>query len=67
MKTMVTYQKWTSVAFAVAQSKGMESSQENSADLVSLAATIWQDRKAELSTATESEARSIAVQEISIE
>lgn len=64
---MVTYQKWTQVAFEVAKSKGMRSSQENSRDLVSLAASVWRSRKPELSAATVAEARAIAGEEIHIQ
>lgn len=63
---MVTYQKFTSIAFDVAESKGMTSSQENSAELVSVVADIWQDRKDELQTATEGEAKRIAREEIQV-
>jgi hypothetical protein len=63
---MVSYQTWTAVAFDVAQSKGMQNSQENSANLVSLAAEIWQERKAELSTATRAEAERVAEQELNV-
>lgn len=64
---MVSYQKWTSVAFEVARSKGMQSSQENSQDLVSVLAAVWRDRKDELSTATVAEARNIAESEIHVQ
>lgn len=63
---MVTYQTWTSIAFDVASSKGMNSSQENSADLVSVVADVWNDRKDELDTATKAQARQIAQEEITI-
>lgn len=63
---MVTYQTWTSIAFEVADSKGMESSQENSAELVSVVAEIWQERKADLSSATRKEAEDIAQEEITV-
>lgn len=64
---MVTYQTWTSVAFTVAESKGMETSQENNADLMSVAAEVWNDRKEELSTSTRSQAKQIAESEINIQ
>lgn len=64
---MVSYQKWTQIAFEVAGNAGMESSQENSRDLVSVAASVWNDRKEELSAATVSEARRIAQSEIHVQ
>lgn len=63
---MVSYQRWTEVAFRVARSKGMESSQENSQALISVVAEVWNDRKSELNTATVSEAESVARQEIDV-
>lgn len=64
---MVSYQKWTALAFEAARSKGMQSSQENSQDLVSVLAEVWRDRKDELSTATVAEARDIAESEIHVQ
>jgi len=64
---MVSYQKWTAVAFEAARSKGMHSSQENSQDLVSVLAEVWRERKQELSTATVAEARAIADEEIHVQ
>jgi hypothetical protein len=63
---MVSYQKWTAVCFDVAKSKGLETSQRASADLVSLAAEVWNDRKEELETATEAEARRVARSEVQV-
>lgn len=63
---MVSYQKWTQIAFEVARSKGMVSSQENSQDLISVAADIWQERKDELSACTVANARQIAESEIAV-
>lgn len=63
---MVSYQRWTAIAFEEARSQGMESSQENSQALVSVVADIWNDRKDDLQTATVSEARSIASTEIEV-
>jgi hypothetical protein len=54
------------VAFEVAKSKGMQNSQENSANLISVASEVWNDRKDELSTATVAEAREIAEQELTV-
>lgn len=64
---MVSYQKWTAIAFEAARSKGMRSSQENSQDLVSVLAAVWRERKGELSTATVAEARAIADEEIHVQ
>lgn len=64
---MVSYQRWTAVAFEVARSKGMASSQENSQDLVSVLAAVWRDRKEELSSATVAEARQVARDEIHVQ
>lgn len=63
---MVSYQKWTQIAFDEAKSQGLEPSQESSAELVSVAAAIWNDRKDELNTANVSQARAIASQEINV-
>lgn len=61
---MVSYQRWTSIAFQEARSQGMENSQQNNQELVSIVAEIWQDRKRELSAATIAEAEEIAAAEI---
>ena len=64
---MVTYQKWTQIAFKIARQKGMRSSQENSQDLIgAVVAPVWRDRRDELSAATVSEAERIAGEEISV-
>lgn len=65
--TMVTYQKWTQIAFETARQKGMASSQENSQDLVSVLAAVWRDRKSELSASTVAEAERIASEEIHVQ
>lgn len=44
----------------------MRSSQENSQELISVVADVWNDRKSELKTATVSEAEAIAAEEISV-
>lgn len=62
---MVSYQKWTSIAFEEAKRQGMESSQENSQALISVVAEVWNDRT-ELRTATISEAREISKEEIRV-
>lgn len=63
---MVSYQTWTAVAFEVAKEQGFQTTQENNANLISLAAEIWNDRKTELSEATRPEARAVAEREISV-
>lgn len=64
---MVSYQKWTEIAFEVAQSRGLESSQDAAAELISVAARIWNSRKQQLETATVAEARQIASDEIQVQ
>lgn len=64
---MVSYQRWTSIVFDVAQSEGAQI--DNIADgssVISVAAEIWRDRRGELSTATIAEARDVARQEIDV-
>lgn len=65
-ETMVTYQKWTSIAFDVAKEKGMEPSRENSASVISVGAEVWNEQKDHLSTATVTEARTVARREINV-
>lgn len=67
---MVSYQKWTSICFEVARQKGASlqgpGTQEQNQMLVSVVASIWNQRKEDLQTATVAEARSIAQSEISV-
>jgi hypothetical protein len=63
---MVSYQRWTEIAFRVARQKGMETSQENSQNLISIVADVWNERKSELNAATVSQAENVAEQEISV-
>lgn len=63
---MVTYTDWISVAFDVAQSKGLESSFGDNAQVVATAADIWNDRKPELRNANKSTAKQIADEEIQV-
>lgn len=63
---MVSYQRWTAIAFEEARSQGMQSSQENSQNLVSVIAAVWNDRKGELSSATVQQAKRIASEEIQV-
>lgn len=67
---MVSYQRWTSVCYEVARQKGATlegpGTQDENRALVSVIAEIWNERKDELSTATVSEARNIARQEVEV-
>lgn len=64
---MVSYQKWTAIAFEVARSRGMQSSQENSQQLIgAVVAPVWRERRDFLRTATVAEARRVAEDEIAI-
>lgn len=63
---MVSYQRWTQIAFETAEEQGMRSSQENSQALISVAADVWNDRKGELQSATIAQARNVAEEEISV-
>lgn len=67
---MVTYQKWTSICYEVARQKGASlegpGTQSENQSLVSVIAEIWNDRKDDLDTATVSEARTIARQEVHV-
>lgn len=61
---MVSYQKWTSIVFEQVP----ETVRKDSAtDIVSVGAEVWRDRKSELNTATVSEAKKIAQQEIEVQ
>lgn len=62
---MVSYQKWTSIAFEVSKEKGAQIEDiSDGSNVVSVAADIWRDRREELSTSTVSEAKDVARQEI---
>lgn len=63
---MVSYQKWTQIVFEVAKAKGMESSQENAQEGVSLAAQKWRANKEMLSAATVTEAKKVAEREVTV-
>lgn len=63
---MVSYNEFVGIVFDVAESRGAENSFEKNASTLSVAADIWNDRKAELRPASESTARSIAEDEISV-
>lgn len=63
---MVSYQRWTSICFEVAQSKGMQSTQKNNRELISFAADLWRREKPTLNAATVAEATNIAQNQIVI-
>lgn len=64
---MVSYQRWTSIAFEVAREKGAQfDSLSSSSDGIQVFADIWNDRKDELSAASVQEARQVAREEISV-
>lgn len=64
---MVSYQAWVSTVFETAKDGGAQfESIDDGGKVIDVAATVWNDRKAELKTATRSEARDIARQEISV-
>jgi len=69
-RTMVSYQRWTSIAYDVAKAKGAQlegsGTQQTNQNLVSVIAEVWNERKSEISTATVAEAKSIARNEISV-
>lgn len=61
---MVSYQKWTSIVFDVVREKGGSTSEAET--IIEVGSAIWNDRKEELNTATVSEAKNVARQEISV-
>lgn len=64
---MVSYHSWVSIVFDTAKSKGAKiESTEDSRPVMSTAAEIWNDRKDELDTASESKAKQIATEEITV-
>lgn len=69
-RTMVSYQRWTSICYEVAREKGAqlsgEGTQQENQNLVSVIAEIWNDRKETLNTATVTEAKELAQREISV-
>lgn len=69
-ETMVSYQRWTAVAYEVAKSKGANlegtGTQSNNQSLIKVVSQVWNDRKDELSHATVAEARDIARQEVNV-
>lgn len=66
---MVSYQTWTSLVFEVAKAEGaqFESIADGAVVIGDVASPVWSERKEELKTATRSEARNIARQEVEVE
>lgn len=64
---MVSYQRFTALAFEVAKDKGMVTSQENSQDLVQIVSEEWNDNKQFLETATNAEAREMLQDAIQVQ
>jgi len=62
---MVSYQRWTSICFEVAEQKGAQfGSISDGSEAVTVFASIWSERKGELSAATVAEAEAVAEDEI---
>lgn len=65
----VSYSDWVSIAFEIARQKGFRASSPNAdnsaADMIALAAEIWNERKAEIRQ-SEQNARRIAREEIQV-
>lgn len=62
---MVKYATWVSVVWDSAKAKGIGTpSFEESQDVTGLAAEVWNDRKDEIKTASEAEAKEIADDEV---
>lgn len=63
---MVEYHEWVSIVFAEAKAQGFEASFDENNTVVTVAADVWNDRSAELKTASGSQARKIAGQEVTV-
>jgi hypothetical protein len=64
-----SYHQWTEIAFAVAQSKGVEVDAQppnQASDIVSIAAEVWQEDPAAYKAMSRSEARSVLRDEIAV-
>lgn len=61
---MVSYQRWVSIVFDIAKQKGAQTGPQDNAKTLSVAGSIWSDRKDELKDANQSTARDIADQEV---
>lgn len=56
---MVSYQRWTSIVFDVARSKGADTSTEQT-NIIQTAARLWNSNKSQLEAASVAEARRLA-------
>lgn len=64
---MVDYPTWVSIVRAEAKAQGADLSQfETNSSVVSVAASVWTDRKAEIKNTGRSEAKRIASSEVSV-
>lgn len=64
---MVEYSTWVSIVRTEATEQGADLSDfETNSDLVSVAASIWNDRKQELQNASGSVAENIAAEEVTV-
>lgn len=64
---MVEYSTWVSIVRTEATEQGADLSDfETNSDLISVAAAVWNDRKAELQAASGREAEQIASAEVSV-
>lgn len=64
---MVSYPQFTSIVFDVATAEGAQfAGISDGQEVIGVAAEIWDERKDELSTATRSEARDVARQEVEV-
>lgn len=64
---MVEYSQWVGIVRTEAVSQGADLSDfEENSNVVSVAADIWNDRKAELKAATGREAEQIAADEVTV-
>lgn len=63
---MVSYERWIQAVFDSVKARGMTVTFENSSDVVTAGAQVWNVRKDEIQSATVSEAETIAEETISI-
>lgn len=64
---MVSYETWVSIVRSTADRKGANLSDfSTNSDLVSVAASVWRDRKGELQAASEGTAKEIAEGEVTV-
>lgn len=64
---MVEYSTWVSTVRSVAGQKGADVSDfDTNSEVIGIAAQIWNDRKAEIEAMSQSQARKLANQEVSV-